>query len=146
MTLFVTMLVAVSPSLGRAPVCAVGDPVPSYMTMIPSATAPSVCHSLRPPFLAHVITPILFLSRHTLAMDISWPLKKLLYSLSEESYDSTFSAYRFWIELGATRHGGVSNHQLYNDILSGTSIRPDLITLQWERKLLPFSNTRERGN
>ena len=53
---------------------------------------------------------------------------KLLYSLSEENYDSTFSAYRFWIELGA-EHGGVSIHQLYNDILSNASTRPDMITI-----------------
>jgi len=58
-------------------------------------------------------------------MDTSWPLVNLLSGLSEENYDSKFSAYRFWIELGAA-HGGVSNHQLYSDILSST--RPDLIT------------------
>ena len=58
-------------------------------------------------------------------MDTSWPLVNLLSGLSEENYDSKFSTYRFWIEVGAA-HGGVSNHQLYNDILSST--RPDLIT------------------
>ena len=63
---------------------------------------------------------------------------KLLYRLSEENYDNKFSAYRFWIELGAA-HGGVSNHQLYNDILSGTSMRPDLITKPWLERI-GFSN------
>jgi len=63
-------------------------------------------------------------------MDISWPLVKLLYGLSEANYGSTFSAYRFWIELGAA-HGGVSNDQLYNDILSCTTTGPDLVTLGW---------------
>ena len=63
-------------------------------------------------------------------MDISWPLVKVLYGLSEANYGSTLSAYRFWIELGAA-HGGVSNDQLYSDILSCTSTGPDLVTLGW---------------
>ena len=63
-------------------------------------------------------------------MDASWPSKKLLHGLCEENYDSTFSAYRFWIELGAA-HGGVSNDQLHNDILSGASAMSGTITLQW---------------
>jgi len=63
-------------------------------------------------------------------MDISWPLMKLLYGLSEANYSSTFSAYRFWIELRAA-HGAVSNHQLYNDILSYTTTGPDLVTFGW---------------
>ena len=53
-----------------------------------------------------------------------WSLTKLLYDLSEENYDRTFSAYRHWIGLEAA-HGNVSNRRLYNDILSNT--RPDLI-------------------
>jgi len=61
-------------------------------------------------------------------MDISWPPMKLLYDISEENYDRTFSAYRFWIKLGAAR-GSVSNDQLYNDILGNASTRPDLITI-----------------
>jgi len=63
-------------------------------------------------------------------MDTPWPSVKLLYSLSEENYDHKFSEYCFWIQLGAA-HGGVSNHQLYNDVLSDTSMRPDLITVPW---------------
>ena len=63
-------------------------------------------------------------------MDVSWPSKKLLHGLSEENYDHTFSAYRLSIELGAV-HGGVSNHQLRNDILSDASTRPSLITIPW---------------
>ena len=55
-----------------------------------------------------------------------WPLTKLLYDLSEENYDRTFSAYRHWIGLEAA-HGNVSNRRLYNDILSNT--RPDLIVV-----------------
>ena len=74
-------------------------------------------------------------------MDTSWPLMKLLSSLSEENYDRTFSAYRFWIKAGAA-HGGVSNHQLYNDILSGTSTKPELITTPWrERKTVKYVTT-----
>ena len=80
----------------------------------------------------------MFLSRSIFAMDTSWPLMKLLSSLSEENYDRTFSAYRFWIKAGAA-HGGVSNHQLYNDILSGTSTKPELITTPWrERKTVKY--------
>ena len=63
-------------------------------------------------------------------MDTSWPLVNLLSGLSEENYDNKFSAYRFWIELGAA-HGGVSNDQLYNDILSGASSMSNTITLMW---------------
>ena len=64
-------------------------------------------------------------------MDTSWPSGKLLHGLSEENYDSTFSAYRFWIKLGAA-HGGVSNHQLYNDILSSASATSNIIKLEWK--------------
>jgi len=60
-------------------------------------------------------------------MDAPWPSVNLLHDLSEENYDYKFSEYRFWIQLGAV-HGGVSNHQLDNDILSSTSTRPNLIT------------------
>ena len=74
-------------------------------------------------------------------MDTSWPSMKLLHSLSEENYSRTFSAYRFWIKLGAA-HGGVSNHQLYNDILSSASTRPDLITAPWwEGKTVQYVTT-----
>ena len=69
-------------------------------------------------------------------MDISWPLMKLLYGLSEENYDRTCSAYRFWVELGAAR-GGLSNRQLHNDILGG-STGPNLITV-------PFSGCNKGG-
>ena len=75
-------------------------------------------------------------------MVTSWPLAKLLHHLSEENYDRTISAYRFWIGLEAT-HGGTSNHQLYDDILSST--RPDLIevptrhrTDSWGNKMPPL--------
>ena len=61
-------------------------------------------------------------------MGASWPLIKLLHGLSEENYHSKFSAYRFWIKFGAA-HGGVSNHQLYNDLVSDASMRPDLIVI-----------------
>ena len=57
-------------------------------------------------------------------MAISSLLTKWLYQLSEKGYDRTFSAYRFWIELGAI-HGGVPKDKLYNDILNST--RPELI-------------------
>jgi len=53
---------------------------------------------------------------------------KLLHDISEENYDRTFSAYRFWIKLGAAR-GSVSNLQLYNDILGDVSTRYYLITI-----------------
>ena len=56
-------------------------------------------------------------------MGISWPLTKLLYDLSEENYDRTFSAYRYWIGLEDV-HGSVLNDKLY-DILDNT--KPDLI-------------------
>ena len=73
-------------------------------------------------------------------MDTCWPTMKLLYGLSEENYSHTFSEYRSWIQLGAAR-GGVSNHQLYNDILGDTSMRPELITiLQWEAKTIRYNN------
>ena len=62
-------------------------------------------------------------------MTTPWPLAKLLYNISETNYDSTFSTYRFWYGLGAT-HGGMSNHQLYNDLLSNP--RADLTTLSFE--------------
>ena len=57
-------------------------------------------------------------------MTISSLLTKLLYELSEENYDRTFSAYRFWIGVGAA-HGGIPKDKLYDDILNGT--RPELI-------------------
>ena len=63
-------------------------------------------------------------------MDTPWPSAQFLDGLSEENYDRTLSEYRFWIQLGAMR-GSVSNHQLYNDILSGTSMRPEFITAPW---------------
>ena len=59
-------------------------------------------------------------------MATSWPLARLLHNLSEENYGRTFSEYRLWIGLGVA-HGGTSDHQLYNDIL--TNLRPDLIKL-----------------
>ena len=66
-------------------------------------------------------------------MDTSWPLMKMLYEISEENYDRTISAYHFWMSLGAA-HGGISNHQLYNDILGSASTKHNSITaLQWER-------------
>ena len=55
----------------------------------------------------------------------AWPSKGLLLTLSEENYDSVFSAYRHWIELEATRVG-VTNRKLYNDVLGST--RPDSIS------------------
>jgi len=65
-------------------------------------------------------------------MDNSWPLMKMLYEISEENYDRTISAYHFWMDLGAA-HGGISNHQLYNDILGSASTRHNSITaLRWE--------------
>jgi len=60
-------------------------------------------------------------------MDTSWPLMKLVYGISEENYDRTFSAYRSWIKLGTAR-GGVSNDQLYNDILGSITTRHNWIT------------------
>jgi len=60
-------------------------------------------------------------------MDTSWPLMKLVYGISEKNYDRTFSAYRFWINLGTAR-GGVSSDQLYNDILGSITTRHDWIT------------------
>ena len=57
-------------------------------------------------------------------MTISSHLTNLLYELSEKNYDRTFSAYRFWIEVGAA-HGGMPKDKLYNDILNST--RPELI-------------------
>ena len=66
-------------------------------------------------------------SSATLTMDTSWPSNVLLCDLTEESYERTFSAYRFWIEIGAT-HGGISNHQLHNDILGVASTMSNLIT------------------
>jgi len=77
-------------------------------------------------------------------MDIPWPSMKLLHDLSEENYDHKFSEYRFWVQLGAA-HGDVSNHQLYNDILSDTSTRPHLIGEPWwEIKTNEYSWTEER--
>jgi len=59
-------------------------------------------------------------------MATPWPLYKLLHHISKENYDRTFSAYHFWIGLGAA-YGGTLNHQLYDDILSST--KPDLIAI-----------------
>ena len=56
--------------------------------------------------------------------DISSFLTESLNNISEENYDQTFSACRFWIELGAV-HGDMSNDKLYNNILGST--RPGLI-------------------
>ena len=65
-------------------------------------------------------------------MDTSWSLMKLVYGISEENYDRTFSAYRFWIKLGTAR-GVVSNDQLYNDILgSVTTTQNRITTPQWD--------------
>ena len=58
----------------------------------------------------------------------TWPSGGLLFSLSEENYDSTFSAYRHWIELEATRVG-VTSQKPYNDVLGST--RPNLISLPY---------------
>jgi len=69
---------------------------------------------------------------------ISSFLTKLLYDLSEENYDSTFSAYRFWIELGAV-HGGMPNDKLFADIQSST--KPDLIQAS-ETEITSQGNTR----
>ena len=63
-------------------------------------------------------------------MDTSWPLFKLLHNLSIRNYDRTFSAYRSWVELGAT-HGGVSNHQLDNDLLNLINTNPGWIEAPW---------------
>ena len=60
-------------------------------------------------------------------MDTSWPLMKLVYGISEENYDCTFSAYSFWIKLGIAR-GGLSNDQLYNDILGSVTTKQNRIT------------------
>ena len=65
---------------------------------------------------------------------------KLQHDLSEENYDSKFSASRFWVEVGAA-HGGVSNHRLYNNILSCGSMKFDLITTpRWGNQILQFNN------
>jgi len=71
-------------------------------------------------------------------MDISSLLEKLLYDLSEENYDHTFSTYRFWIELGAV-HGGVPNDKLFTDIQNST--KPDLIQASYV-ELTNQGNTR----
>ena len=63
-------------------------------------------------------------------MDTSWPLIKLVYDIYEGNYDRTFSAYRFWIKLGTTR-GGVSNDQLYEDILGSFAKGHSRITTPW---------------
>ena len=68
------------------------------------------------------------LSRHTSTMATSWLSTNLLRALSEETYDSTFSAYRRWFELEATRVG-VTNRKLYNDVLGNT--KPDLVSLPY---------------
>jgi len=78
-------------------------------------------------------------------MDISWPPMKLLYDISEENYDRTFFAYRFWIKLGTAR-GSVSNDQLYNDILGNASTRPDLITIpSWVWRVTRYYNNTTQG-
>ena len=63
-------------------------------------------------------------------MDTTWPLFKLLRDLSTWNYDHTFSAYRFWVELGAA-HRIVSNHQLDNDLLNLTNTNPGWIEAPW---------------
>ena len=50
----------------------------------------------------------------------------LLLALSEENYSQTFSAYRRWIELEATRVG-VTSRKLYNDVLGSTGPGPGLM-------------------
>jgi len=78
-------------------------------------------------------------------MDTSWPLMKLVYNLSEENYDRTFSAYRFWIKLGAAR-GGVSNDQLYNDILGSVTARHNQITtpqLDYNNSPMVYNNVNQ---
>ena len=73
-------------------------------------------------------------------MDISSLLAKLLYDLSEENYDCTFAAYRFWIELGAAHaHGGMPKDKLFTDIQSNT--KPDFLQASCE-ELTNQRNTR----
>ena len=59
-------------------------------------------------------------------MGISAHLTRFLCNLSKGNYDRTFSAYRFWIEVGPAFEA-ISKDQLYNDILSNT--KPELITI-----------------
>ena len=73
-------------------------------------------------------------------IDNPWPSMKLVYNLSGENYDRTFSAYRFWIKLGAAR-GGASNHQLYNDVLGSVTTRHNWITTpQWDYSSTVYYN------
>jgi len=65
-------------------------------------------------------------------------LNKLLYNLSEESYDHTFSTYCFWIELGAA-HEGMPNDKLFTDIRNGA--KPGLLQASYE-ELTNQRNTR----
>jgi len=60
-------------------------------------------------------------------MDTSWSLMKLVHGIHEGNYDRTLSAYRLWIKLGTAR-GGVSNDQLYNDILGSLTTGHGRIT------------------
>ena len=83
-------------------------------------------------FVVYVSITQLALPRHTFMMDISWPVSKLLDRLSEENYDRTLSAYRFWIELGVA-HGGVSTQELYHYILSYTKLHP--ITIPYLKQI-----------
>ena len=76
--------------------------------------------------LDYVSTRVLFTSRHTSPMD-AWPSMNLFLALSEENYSQTFSSYRRWIELEATRVG-VTSRKLYNDVLGSTSPGPGLIS------------------
>jgi len=71
-------------------------------------------------------------------MDISSLLAKLLYDLSEKNYDRIFSAYRFWIELGAA-HGTMPKDKLFTDIQNNT--KPDLLQASHE-ELTNQRNTR----
>ena len=78
-------------------------------------------------------------------MNTSWPLMKMLYGLSEESYDRTLSAYRFWIKLGAAR-GSVSNHQLYSDILRGAHTNRNLMVApRREGYNIQYNNTAQKA-
>ena len=73
----------------------------------------------------------------------TWPLVRLLYYLSEGNYDYMFSAYRFWINLGPA-HGGVSNLQLYNDILGSVSTRHNSITApRWGQTTIQYNNAKQ---
>jgi len=94
----------------------------------------------KPSVTLDYVSIIHLVTRHTSAMsDIPSLLAKLLHDLSEENYDRTFSAYRFWIELGAA-HGGVPNDKLSTDIQNNT--RPDLLQASYQ-ELTSQGNTRQ---